>query len=270
MSTRAAVAVCAAGLTAIAAPAAAQGVAIDHRTVGCIVAGKFPRLNARFAPASRLAWARVYFRVAEGPSDWYYVDMRSDAPCFAGVLPRPRRELVGRRLQHYVDAFDQAFVESRTAEAEARVVAAPGECDPKRPVAPLLDSARVAVFPGMPTGFSGGAAGLGGATLAVVVGSGAALAGGGIAVAARGSSGGTGGGEPPVTSPPETLPPTTSTTTSTTTTLPAPGFAPVFKVLKGAALQLGDTVSDPEPLTLVFRLRGRPGERIAFSFIAEP
>ena len=43
---------------------------IDHRKVGCIVAGKYPNLKACFAPASRLARARVHFRVADGAPDW--------------------------------------------------------------------------------------------------------------------------------------------------------------------------------------------------------
>ena len=60
---------------------AAQGVEIDHKAVGCIVAGKFPRMNACFTPAASLARARVYFR-PEGTPSWYYVDMKSDAPCW--------------------------------------------------------------------------------------------------------------------------------------------------------------------------------------------
>ena len=40
------------GLLGLLSPSAlqAEGVAIDHRAVGCIVAGKYPRLNACFAP----------------------------------------------------------------------------------------------------------------------------------------------------------------------------------------------------------------------------
>jgi hypothetical protein len=60
------------GLVALLSPVAlrAEGLGIDHRKVGCIVAGKYPKLNACFAPASRLARARVYFRVADGAPDW--------------------------------------------------------------------------------------------------------------------------------------------------------------------------------------------------------
>jgi hypothetical protein len=125
-------------------PVRAEGVAIDHQTVGCVVAGKYPRLNACFAPRASLARARVYFRVADAPTDWYYVEMASDAPCHAGILPRPKKELIGRRIQYYVDAFDRSFAESRTPEGgtrgRERVSAA--SCR-----GAVLNSATVAVFP---------------------------------------------------------------------------------------------------------------------------
>ena len=72
------------------APAAAraQGVTIDHQEIGCIVAGKYPKMKACFAPASSAKKARVYFR-PEAVTQWYYVEMASDAPCQAGVLLRP-------------------------------------------------------------------------------------------------------------------------------------------------------------------------------------
>ena len=239
------------GLLALVSPAAlrAEGVAIDHPGVGCVVAGKYPRLNACFSPASRLARARVYFRVADGPSDWYYVEMASNAPCHAGVLPRPKKELVGRRIQYYVDAFDRSFAESRTPEKEALVVSSASECQAKAPVAPIVNGASVAVFPSMPAGFAGAAAGLGaGATAAIAVG-GAAVVGGGVALATSGSS----EEEPPVTvPPPETQPPAVTTTTTTTTTPPAGSFNPVFKVYKGTTLEPGDTIDGTEPLVLRF------------------
>ncbi len=76
---------------ALAAPSVhAQGVAIDHKAVGCIVAGKFPKMNACFSPAAQFAKGRVYFREQATPT-WYYVEMKSDAPCHSGVLPKPSR-----------------------------------------------------------------------------------------------------------------------------------------------------------------------------------
>ncbi len=230
-----------------AAAAAAEGIAIDHKPVGCIVAGSYPRLNACFAPSSSLARARVYFRVADATPEWYYVEMRSDAPCFAGILPKPRKQLIGRKVQYYVDAFDRSFAEARTDEAQALVVARKSDCDSKLPVAPLLPKASVVVFPGVPDGFAA-AAGLSTGTTALIVGAGAALAGG-VAVAAghSGSGGSPTGGGP---APPDTLPPPPPTTTTTTTTTLL-GFNPVFKVSKnGVPVDYTKPISGTEPLTL--------------------
>src|SRR5476651_1073554 len=62
-----------------ASTASAQGVEIDHKAVGCIVVGKYPKMNVCFTPAPNLARGRVYFR-PEGTASWYYVDMKSDTP----------------------------------------------------------------------------------------------------------------------------------------------------------------------------------------------
>src|SRR5437879_5110105 len=96
----------------------AQGLTIDHKVVGCIVAEKYPKMNACFSPAGQLARARVYFRPAEGPPNWYYVEMKSDAPCHAGILPKPKKQLIGKKVLYYVNAFDQKFAENRTMDNE--------------------------------------------------------------------------------------------------------------------------------------------------------
>jgi hypothetical protein len=242
-----------AGVLALLIPASlhGEGVAIDVRGAGCVVAGKYPRLNACFSPASQLARGRVYFRVAGGAPDWYYVEMKSDAPCHAGILPRPKKELVGRQIEYYVDALDRSFGETRSRETRALVVGSAAECAAKVPVAPVVGGASVAVFPSLPAGFAGAAAGIGaGATAAMVVG-GAAVVGGGVALA--GGSGSEGGSSPTTT----TVPPTTTTTlppvtTTTTTTTQPSAFSPVFKVFQGGTLVTGDTTSGTEPLPLVF------------------
>jgi hypothetical protein len=242
----------------VAAPLRAEGVKIVHRPVSCLVEGRNARLDACFAPVSKLARARVYFRVADGPPDWYYVEMQRGTPCFSGVLPRPKRELVGRRVQYYVDTLDRSFEGSRSDEFEAPVVRSPTECDSRLPVPPLVDESSVAVFPGMPAGFAGagGAAGaaassgVSATTLALVLGGGAVVVGGGLAILGSGGSSGPSTTAPPVTSPPETLPPTTTTTT-------VPGqvpFVPVFKVRYQGVLVDADVVSGNQPVTVVFNM----------------
>src|SRR5260221_676065 len=187
------------------------GVNIDHKTVGCIVVGKYPKMNACFTPASALARARVYFRAVEGPPTWYYVTMKSDSPCHAGFLPKPKKQMAGKKVLYYLDAFDQKFVESRTAENEALVVESEGECKKDLLVAPFVTSAAVTVFPAVPAGF--GVAGLGTAATGAVVAGGAAGGGGGGALS-RGGGGpppptapGGGGAPPPPPAPPRPAPP---------------------------------------------------------------
>src|SRR3977135_665751 len=98
-----------------AATARPEAVAIEHKAVGCIVVGKYPKMNACFTPAANLARSRVYFR-PEGTPSWYYVDMKSDQPRLTGILPRPGKQLVGKHVEYYLEAQNKAFVPSRTAE----------------------------------------------------------------------------------------------------------------------------------------------------------
>ena len=100
---------------AVLTPAIAhsQGLEIDHKAVGCIVVGKYPKMNACFTPVASLARSRVYFR-PEGTPSWYYVDMKSDQPCLSGTLPRPSKKLVGKKVEYYLEAQDKSFTPSRT------------------------------------------------------------------------------------------------------------------------------------------------------------
>jgi hypothetical protein len=68
--------------------------------------GKYPKMNACFTPAADLARSRVYFR-PEGVPSWYYVDMKTDQPCFTGTLPKPGKKLVGKKIEYYVEAPEQ-------------------------------------------------------------------------------------------------------------------------------------------------------------------
>ena len=162
-----------------ASTAAAQGVEIDHKAVGCIVVGKYPKMNACFTPASSVARSRVYFR-PEGAASWYYVDMKSDQPCFSGTLPRPGKKLVGKKIEYYVEAQNKAFEPARTAEFDPIVVKSAQECKKDVPVAPFLNNATVAVFPALPAGFVAG--GIGTGAVLGIVGAGAAAAGTAVAV----------------------------------------------------------------------------------------
>jgi hypothetical protein len=225
--------------------ARAQAVQIDHKAVGCIVVGKYPKMSSCFTPASDLARARVYFR-PEGVSSWYYVDMKSDQPCHAGILPRPGKKLVGKKIEYYVEAQDRRFNAGRTAEYAPIVVRSAQECKKEVPVAPFLNNATVAVFPSLPAGFVAGG-GLATGAILWVAAAGAAVAGTAVAVS--------GGSNTPTTlssaaSTTTTTTPVATSATTTTTLLPKAANHPPFAVLKTSP----DPPEGLSPLTVTFDL----------------
>jgi PKD repeat protein len=198
--------------------AAAQGVVVDHKKVDCIVAGQYPRMNACFQPAGKPGKRRVYFR-PEGVTSWFYVEMKSNAPCHEGILPKPKKELVAKHVFYYI--AQEGADSGQTQEYDPVVVRTARECK-KDVVAPFLPKATVAVFPSVPAGFL--AAGAGALSVPVVAGAVAVVAGGTAAAITLGKDdnptvGTTLPGTPVTTAPPATtLPPTTPTTTVPPTT----------------------------------------------------
>jgi hypothetical protein len=232
---------CVACFSAVPVPSLAQGLAIDHKELSCVVAEKFPRLVACFTPRSQVARARVYFR-SEGTSRWYFVDMTSDAPCFRGILPKPSRRL--HRFNYYVSVMDRAFREAQTQEYAPEVVPNEASCR-KGLVAPFLSRASVVVGSAegaaLPAGFLGG----GGLSTAAIVVGGAAVVGGGVAVGVTGGGGGdgTGGGGPP------TLPGPTPTTATVTTSPATTQAGPSTTTLPGATTTTTTTTPTTTTLT---------------------
>jgi hypothetical protein len=197
-------------------PARAESVAIDEKPVGCLVVGKYPRLSACLSPVAQVARARVYFKPETAPI-WYYVEMKRQAPCYDGILPKPTRKLLGKKILYYLGASDRQFVESRTADRAVEVVGSEADCRKDLPPAPFVTNASVTVLPSLPAGFS--AAGIGTGT-ALAIGGGAALvAGGGIAIAASG-----GGDTAPTTVTTPSAPP--SPTASDEPKPPSPPVTP--------------------------------------------
>jgi hypothetical protein len=126
---------------AVAASAAGAPLSIEHRDVGCIVAGHYPKLEACFNPDASVGRGRVLFRAA-GSDPWYYVDMGRDGSCYSAVLPKPKPELKG--FEYFVDVIDKAFAESHKPEGAParaftpRVVKKQDDCDPARKMALFL------------------------------------------------------------------------------------------------------------------------------------
>jgi len=240
--------------------ALSQGLEIDHKAVGCIVVGKYPKMNACFTPAANLAKSRVYFR-PEGTPSWYYVEMKSDQPCLTGILPKPGKKLVGKHVEYYLEAQNKAFSPSRTAEYAPIVVKSAQECKKNIPVAPFLNNATVAVFPSVPAGFVG-AGGIGTAAVVGIVGAGAAAATTAIVVANNNDDNTT---TTIASSVNTTTLPTVTTTLVTTTTLPKVNHAPnaVLRVKPDPPQGVG-------PLTVIFDMCGSsdpdPGDTLKYFF----
>ena len=190
---------------AVAAPAAAGTLAIDHKEVACIVGDRYPRLDACFQPAGDLGNAKVLFRSGDsGP--WYSVDLMPEGACYVAYLPKPLATTT--EIQYYVDAVDKSFNERQQPETapetayRARVVRNPGDCESLKRVAAsvkkvakpiVVAAARTkagapAVLGALLVGFSqegvvlatAAVAAGAGATGAAAAGAGAAGSGGGI------------------------------------------------------------------------------------------
>jgi hypothetical protein len=204
----------------------AQGPAIDHKPVGCIVAGNFPKLNACFSPASAVARARIYFKGTAptmGPH-WYWVEFKSDSPCFVAILPKPMKTMTG--MSYYVEVADKQFREARNADQSVKIVPDAGGCDKDIPVAGWVQNASVVVggpagASTIPLGFSGaGVVGVGGG-----VGTGVIL-GGVVATGAAGAGVYTLTNDDDSTSDPGPPPPPPPPATATPTPVPPPPAPP--------------------------------------------
>jgi hypothetical protein len=185
-----------------ASVASAEPLTIEHSTVGCVVAEKYPRFAARFTPPEAVAKARVLFQPKDA-AHWYAVAMRPEGAAFHGILPKPKKSL--EAFRYYIEVTDKAASTSRTPDQTATVVGTAAECQGKM-VAGALGSASVALevpagAPAVPAGFASGgvavaagaaaaaagaSAGGGFPTTAVLIGAAGAAAAGGAVVVAKG------------------------------------------------------------------------------------
>jgi hypothetical protein len=218
--------------------AASAHAAIDirHDAVACVVADRYPRLEAALDPAGEVARARLHFRPRDG-KHWYSVPLRPEGAQFTAVLPRPKAQ-VGA-IVYYLEATDAALTPTRTPEVTAVVAGSELACEQQK-VATALTSATVELTaptgaPAVPAGFStagvsaAGAAGAttvasgGGLPTAVWIGAGLAAAGG-AAVALGGGGGGDDGGG--AVNNPSPTPNPGPTPTPSPGTSPSPGATP--------------------------------------------
>jgi hypothetical protein len=172
-------------------------VEVTHQPVSCVVADKFPRLEARILPADRVGAARVFFQGAT--SDWYSVSMKKEGDGFAAVLPKPKKDL--KAVRYYIEVIGQGAQSTRTPESTAAVVRSASEC--KGVLGAAIASASVIVqgpagVAALPAGFAssgviaGNASASGAASGTAAAGSGAAAGAAGAAGAGAAAGGGIG------------------------------------------------------------------------------
>lgn len=180
-------------LLCVPATASAQGTAIDHGQIACVVAGQFPRIDAKIGQAEQVARARTFFHADDDPR-WYYVEMQAVEGVFQGVLPKPLKTT--KSLHYYIETTDKGMAQNRTAEYVPEVVAEAGACSRKGAVAAVAIATKIAVAAPsgaatVPAGFApssvAAAGGIGGTALLV---GGLAVAGGAAALAVAAKAGG--------------------------------------------------------------------------------
>jgi len=213
------------GLAGGSAPTAAgqtdEGLQILHDGVGCVVAGQFPRLEARVEPEGDVGRVRVQFSSPDSPA-WYFVEMTPADGTYVGVLPKPQASL--KSFSYYIEVTGTRAETCRTPEYHPVVVGSAGECDRRVLAAAIAEKGPSFIgttegAPATPPGFVAGAAaatagaaagaaaassGLSTAATVGIVAGGAALAAG-VAVAA----GGGGSDDTTPSTTPSTTPPTT-------------------------------------------------------------
>jgi hypothetical protein len=185
-ASRAVLVAAAIGLVASAAGAGS----LDYDPVACVVAGTFPRFEARYEPLEQASSVRLFFRSATARSaaaaDWYYVPMKAAAGAFVGVLPKPKSDLAA--FSYYLEVIDATYGATRTPERTAKVVAAAASCQGK--LAGAVSSA-VTVAVGKLGGIAGGPlVPVGFSSASVVAAQETALAAAGVATAAAAGGGG--------------------------------------------------------------------------------
>jgi hypothetical protein len=202
------------------APAAGGGpgvIDIQHKDVGCVVAGLYPLFNACMFDPAQLSRARVFFRAA-GTEYWYYVTMAGEpgaSPgCLIGTLPKIKKSMIGGDIEVYLETTDKQLGINQIPPYKARVVASKSDCE-KKIIAPGIPKASVVVgappgAPATPFGFTG--AGMSATTIGLGA-AGLAAVGGGIYAATSGGGGSTptstppgGSGGPPTPTPTPTTP----------------------------------------------------------------
>ena len=104
-----------------ATESSSPGLVIEHSALECLQHDQFPLVDSVVRPGPDVEVCRVYFRSDKYP-DFYYVDAKiiPETPeDFRAILPKPSPET--ERIIYYVEAVDNLYQISQTAEADPEV-----------------------------------------------------------------------------------------------------------------------------------------------------
>ncbi len=111
-------------------------LSIEHAALGCTLASRFPRVEARIGPTESVERAWVRFR--SDPKDgWYAVPLRLEGALHVGLLPKPKWL---HSFAYYIEAVDRTAAPTRTPEYSTTVVERAEKC-PESELAPSLAEA---------------------------------------------------------------------------------------------------------------------------------
>lgn len=103
----------------------ATGPSIDLNAPSCLVAGRFPQLEAVVTPSSSTAKARLMFRAGLS-TEWLSVDMVPGIGNYLGTMTRP--SLTASPVTFFLEVSGPGFGPSRSAEYQAIVVEREEDC----------------------------------------------------------------------------------------------------------------------------------------------
>jgi hypothetical protein len=143
--------------TAPGAPDASSAAPrIDHAALTCVVAGRYPRIEAQVTPPD-VSEVRARFRLLDSEG-WYSVRLSRDGDQWSGSLPRPTARLDS--FIYRLEATDEAARTGRTSDTIVRVVSDDGDCGAEGAGPSVADASPVVEAPpgapDLPEGFGGG------------------------------------------------------------------------------------------------------------------
>jgi hypothetical protein len=172
-------------LVVSASAASGESLAIDHVPVACMLAGRYPVIEAHVLPPGTVpAAAHVYFR-ADNVAHWSSIAMKVSGDALSAALPKPASN--AREVYYYIEATDASAGAVRSPDYLCEVIKSRELCRDPHGVAQTVDSASATVETGPEVPLTHAKDSGGNGKWLVIGALGAGAAGAGIALAGHSS-----------------------------------------------------------------------------------